>query len=297
MPQPTPLPTPQTFLSSLLTTLPPSNPLNTSPPLPPTSRSPFLTLHALFPTLLLPALDLLDRRLLTRFILNPPKPQPQNAEEPTIAANPNNNNAPQSHSAAGTNKSEIEKKRRIRIIYYALSTTSTTSHSRRAADPTTHYEIRPQAWSCTCPAFAFAAYNNNNPPPSPSLSPIPYDERNMDDGNQYRGNNSGSDASNRNDIQNEENDNDDDEEMLDIPPSASAERENIGVSGNDKPGQGWWGGLMRVSKGGEGGEVPLCKHLLASLLAERWEVARDMVEEREVGREELAGWAGGGGVR
>ena len=50
---------------------------------------------------------------------------------------------------------------------------------------------------------------------------------------------------------------------------------------------------MRVGEGG--GEVPLCKHLLASLLAERWDVIGGLVEEREVGREEMAGWAAGWG--
>lgn len=51
-----------------------------------------------------------------------------------------------------------------------------------------------------------------------------------------------------------------------------------------------WGGLLLV-----GEDVPLCKHLLASLLAERWDMIGEMVEERVVGREEMAGWAAGWG--
>lgn len=39
----------------------------------------------------------------------------------------------------------------------------------------------------------------------------------------------------------------------------------------------------------EGGVPPCCKHLLACVLAERWVVLRDYVNERMVGREELAG--------
>ena len=80
---------------------------------------------------------------------------------------------------------------------------------------------------------------------------------------------------------------DEDAEMLDVP-----EPEAMHTDGDDECGHEheWWGGLMR---GGE--EVPLCKHLLASLLAERWEVAGEMVEERVVGREEMSGWAAGWG--
>lgn len=65
------------------------------------------------------------------------------------------------------------------------------------------------------------------------------------------------------------------------------------TSGNgDGHAHEWWGGLMR---GERGEEVPLCKHLLACVLAERWEVGRGMVGERGVGREEMAGWAAGWG--
>ena len=111
----------------------------------------------------------------------------------------------------------------------------------------------------------------------------------MDNEDQYRGNNESPGTRNGNDIE--------DEEMLDVPPSEAAEHENIGISEDGHGQHSPWGGLLRLSNGGvaKGEDVPLCKHLLASLLAERWEVARDVVEEREVGREEWAGWAGGWG--
>lgn len=42
--------------------------------------------------------------------------------------------------------------------------------------------------------------------------------------------------------------------------------------------------------GGVGGPVPCCKHLLACVLAERWDGALGRyVAERRVGREEMAG--------
>lgn len=44
-----------------------------------------------------------------------------------------------------------------------------------------------------------------------------------------------------------------------------------------------------------GEDVPVCKHLLACVLAERVEGLGAFVEERIVVREELAGWAAGWG--
>ena len=61
-------------------------------------------------------------------------------------------------------------------------------------------------------------------------------------------------------------------------------------AGDDINGRWQWGGVMQVED-----EVPLCKHLLACVLAERWVGAADLIEEREIGREEMAGWAAGCG--
>lgn len=44
-----------------------------------------------------------------------------------------------------------------------------------------------------------------------------------------------------------------------------------------------------------GEDVPVCKHLLACVLAERVEGLEGFAEENIVGREELAGWAAGWG--
>lgn len=70
--------------------------------------------------------------------------------------------------------------------------------------------------------------------------------------------------------------------------------EEEGVMGGDEDGdadesQGF-GGLMRGD-----GEVPVCKHLLACYLVERWGGFDGCVEERVVGREEMGGWAAGWG--
>lgn len=116
------------------------------------------------------------------------------------------------------------------------------------------------AWSCTCAAFAFAAFNGADSGPS-----------------EWEG--SGGAAGYENVNGGEE-----DEEMLDGSAALDAGVvEEIG----DRLG---WGGVMR-----QGGDVPLCKHLLAVVLAEWWGVAGMMVEERVIGRGEMAGWAAGWG--
>ena len=45
----------------------------------------------------------------------------------------------------------------------------------------------------------------------------------------------------------------------------------------------------------EKGAVPLCKHLLACFLSEKYKPLSSCVEERVVGRDEAAGWAAGWG--
>lgn len=41
--------------------------------------------------------------------------------------------------------------------------------------------------------------------------------------------------------------------------------------------------------------MPMCKHLLACVMVERWREFRGGVEERRVSVEELAGWGAGWG--
>lgn len=69
--------------------------------------------------------------------------------------------------------------------------------------------------------------------------------------------------------------------------------EGGGMGGDEDEGGGsqGFGGLMR----GDDGEVPVCKHLLACYLVERWGGFGGCVEERVVGREEMGGWAAGWG--
>ncbi|KAL8702883.1 MAG: hypothetical protein Q9201_003946 [Fulgogasparrea decipioides] len=168
-----PLPTNRAFLTSLFASFPKdplsptlqsshlSNPLHSAPP---NVKSLLLTLHVLFPNELLPALDLLDRALVTRLILQ--HLSPQNAEPPhavglenTGCESPETNDASRAASAKGG----VNERRRT--VYYVQSShqprsrfSSTSSRSYDAlAGNRQSYEVRLRAWNCTCPAFAFAS--------------------------------------------------------------------------------------------------------------------------------------------
>jgi hypothetical protein len=61
-------------------------------------------------------------------------------------------------------------------------------------------------------------------------------------------------------------------------------------------GAGFGGGCLD-GHGERGGQVPVCKHLLACFLGERWRsVLGCYVKEREIGREEMVGVLVGGEV-
>ncbi|KXX80678.1 Zinc finger SWIM domain-containing protein 7 [Madurella mycetomatis] len=158
----------------------PANPFRRVPP---SYRHLIITLHVLFPEMVLPALDLLERGLVGRVTLTT-----------TNAA---------AAAVAGTGKK---------------------------------YLVRLGAWSCTCAAFAFAAVQGDG---GMSLEEV------------------GGEA---------------------------------GGMGNDVGIEWSFGGMSLDGLGQAGEGVPLCKHLLACLLAERWSAAlgRYVVEWR-VGREEMAG--------
>lgn len=92
-------------------------------------RSAILALHFLFPHEILPALDLLDRRLITKVQL----------------------------LDAGQDGAAME-------TFYVQSASALTEHSNRATASSrfrniwnatnVHYEVRLDAWNCTCAAFA-----------------------------------------------------------------------------------------------------------------------------------------------
>ncbi|KAI9803522.1 MAG: hypothetical protein M1825_001865 [Sarcosagium campestre] len=173
MSAPPPLPTPRQLLTHLLKDpLPPPPPPPPPPPLiaePPPDKGPhtrsgpvsqslkplLITLHAIFPTELLPALDLLDRGLVTRHV---------------------------SSSSASESPAPLIPPPRV---YYVQSSKGGNSGGRKSSgggggdrgargsggrsgagsggggsENTKTYEVRTRAWNCSCAAFAFAAVHS-----------------------------------------------------------------------------------------------------------------------------------------
>ena len=200
-----------------------------------------LTLHGLFPTSLIPALDVLDRHLITRLTFQDGVFQHANTEHVDTHKYPLNADTLSTRTVAGD-------KPYSRSVYYVRSSAPPPSSSRgRFSNPyptdLVSYEVRTTAWNCTCAAFIFAAYNSS-----------------ISSKSTFGGNNQSG-----------------------APDGGESER---GCT------RSAWGGLFH---GEDRGGPPLCKHLLACVLTERWTVAADMIEEKVVGREETAGWAAGWG--
>ncbi|KAE9372182.1 hypothetical protein N431DRAFT_483030 [Stipitochalara longipes BDJ] len=73
------------------------------------------------------------------------------------------------------------------------------------------------------------------------------------------------------------------------------EKSGIGKEGEGKDEEWEFGGLSFNGREGEGGNgVPVCKHLVACLLGERWDLLGRYVKEKEVSKEEMGGVGGEG---
>ncbi|KAF2002981.1 hypothetical protein P154DRAFT_107859 [Amniculicola lignicola CBS 123094] len=311
------LPTSRAFVTHLINSLPalgqlsstgpptnttatPNNPLSNAPD---AAKKQLLTLHVLFPNELLPALDLLDRHLVTRFrireqpehlTLNPTAtPHAATVANPAIdlrgahegddvaAEQSGNASAPylrdDTHALAvgrgdvdveirdagqsgiidpspaeGTDAPRIspemedstqqQEQKLVEVagdtVYYVRSAQQKSSRYNTSFDSTTSYEVRLEAWNCSCPAFAFAAF--------PSVS-----------------------------------------EEHALP----ALDNDVGLREVARQEDGWSFGGCTL------GETmpPVCKHLLACVLAERGGIFSGFIEEKEVSIEEAAGWAAGWG--
>ncbi|KAK0273294.1 hypothetical protein LTR35_012366 [Friedmanniomyces endolithicus] len=250
------LPTARHFISSTVSalrkpTVSSSNPLTDEP----TCKELLLTLHVLFPNELLPALDLLDRGLVTSLQLSRPgdpfgcgtssgrneaTTEPAQQQDPVPAFDGIESDIGQTRDAATAPTGRASSR-----TYYVRSARQqqfsrhTTSRFRNAAyEQTTYYEVRLNAWSCSCPAFAFFAF--------PAT---------LSDDHDRNQNHSHSDMS---------------------------------YGGKESP--SWnFGGLS------QGTDMPVCKHLLACAFVEHSSMFADMVEERTVSMGEMAGWAAGWG--
>ncbi|KAG8160173.1 hypothetical protein KVR01_009709 [Diaporthe batatas] len=230
----------------------------------PRHRPLFTTLHVLFPSLLLPALDLLDRGLVTR-LLAPGGTAHETHEEHELgpqARDPAGAGAPPTPAPALSVYTVRSAQKPTRRPYggdaaAAASASAATggSSSSNSSSSQRAYVVHTAAWNCTCAAFAFSAFPSLS---GPSLL-VPAEGR-------------GEDA---------------------VPAMTTAEDD--GDSAEDRDG-GWKGGPWQfggVSFDGctdAGGVPPCCKHLLACVLAERWQTGLDRYVNRwEVTREEMAG--------
>jgi len=258
-------PTPRQLAASLISAIPTppepqsstANPLNGVPNV----KEHLLTLHVLFPNELLPALDLLDRGLVTRLRLLPHGHQAlpeKDARQGTTGATaqaehdpegasgvPHPSNSPRTGSVdeggniADQYHVDVAKTPStyyVRSAQQQQASRSTSRYRNAAYEHTTYYEVRLDAWSCSCPAFAFAAFPATM---ADSQDAAPFD----------------------------------------------AETEVNGTSSSS-----WtFGGLTL------GSDMPICKHLLACVLVEHSQTFSHFVEERKVSPEEMAGWAAGWG--
>lgn len=115
------------------------------------------TLHFIFPHELIPALDLLDRRLVTRLIAEAASvsPAPGTAAEATTTL--------LAEDGSTTTNQAITSGNEVFYVQSAsASSTSASSRTRHNYNSNCSYEVRLSAWNCTCPAFAFSAFSRTS---------------------------------------------------------------------------------------------------------------------------------------
>lgn len=267
------LPTTRNFVTQLLDSLPSvasnnSEIVNPLSAVPESARNQLLSLQVLFPNEFLPALDLLDRGLVTKLSIDDGEgtkagdkagvgeeerrdvdaagpsdvnmeDQPEISQDQMPTASAQDIRAELSTTSTSLQATPSPPKD---ATYYVRSAQQRSSRYSTSYDTTTSYEVRLRAWNCSCPAFAFAAFPSMHPEPA-----IP---------------------------------------MYDAPGDAANEMRAEGAE------KAWiFGG---VSLGDA--VPPVCKHLLACVLVEKCSgLFGGYVEERVVSVEEAAGWAAGWG--
>ena len=270
------LPTSRRFVTQLLDSLPTpainsadagTNPLSAVGD---TAKKQLLSLQVLFPNEFLPALDLLDRRLVTRHGVGDGEQNTTTDTEITTGVQSNEEVQSEDNKIAQPGDEQMDHTADITIssadhpmtdipppepttttpnyqdtIYYVRSAQQRSSRYSASYDTTTSYEVRLRAWNCSCPAFAFAAFPAVHPEPAIHT----YDAQ---DGNGL------------------------------VMGQTWGQEERVGWS---------FGG---VSLGNA--IPPVCKHLLACVLVEKCSgLFGGFVEEKVVSVEEAAGWAAGWG--
>ncbi|KAK4216195.1 hypothetical protein QBC37DRAFT_417550 [Rhypophila decipiens] len=300
---------------------------------PPSHRHLFITLHVLFPGLVLPALDLLDRGLVGRVILGtgssssssiPTKREQQQQQQQKREAIKKEEDE---HQQRGTKKKKEQSVPRFYLVRSAQEKPTSRRRGRGQQWRRQHqryeddqeeddhdmsggnnnlflggskaYIVRLEAWNCTCPAFAFTA----SFPIHPRSTGQDGNEQDDDDDDmrdttgqerETTGDGAGIDQHHHQDSAEDEG------ERMDLdPPPAELDSDIImqdgqppleaGNSQDTRDTLGWTFGGLTLEQGG-GDCPPLCKHLLACLLAEKWNDALGQyVVERQVSKQEMAG--------
>lgn len=104
-----------------------------------------LTLHCLFSNELLPALDTLDRGLIRRLVL-----QGHGRELSSPATN--------TDESPSREKKEEEEGKEEAIFFVISASNTSTAMTGTAEDEKEGYEVRLQAWNCTCTQFLLSAF-------------------------------------------------------------------------------------------------------------------------------------------
>ncbi|KAK6505075.1 hypothetical protein TWF481_006998 [Arthrobotrys musiformis] len=237
--------------------------------LPAASRNIFLTAHCLLPTTFLAALDLLEKSLVERY---------------TTA------NTPSSTPSVYYIRSTPPPPQSLVIPRPNFTSTATQKTGLPKSGKSYRYEVRPAVWNCTCIAFTLAAYQKHTllHTQNKGYGFDPEDEDGFGGGN-------GSDEE-------QEDTTDDKDEDIENNGGNNPEGEEGESYPDDEPTSGktfdkgtWYGGIYTLEPESTGKKkakkpvVPVCKHLLAAVLAERCQgLFGAYVVERVVTMEEMA---------
>lgn len=256
---------------------PPANPLRL---IDARHRPLFTTLHVLFPSLLLPALDLLDRGLVTRLVGPDEAATAVRAEASHLAHQDDGSHETRQEDGGGSQVREStaappppsssvylvrSAQKPTRRPYGGGGDAPATTSAPTATGSSTQktYVVHTTAWNCTCAAFAFSAF----PPLAGAPTLLGPGRHSAPEDHPVSGIGILVDADDGDDVEEE------------------------GEQGEGSRRAPWqFGGLSFDGCTGAGGVPPCCKHLLACVLAERWGCGLGKYVARwEVGREEMAG--------
>ena len=312
MPPPHSLPDPRTLLTALVNALPPPESTDTAttsnPPatLPQSSKNLLLTLHVLFPHELLPALDLLDRHLVTRLRIHHTR---ESRSDVSAAPGPKATNtsttapAPRTTSPSEQRSSNADAAPSVARTASQATNASLNSHvsglirTAGARAPARDAEIAGDAdvegrvsGGGAVPRNAEVAYRSA---PIDAGSYVYYVRSAQQRSSRYG---TSVDATSSYEVRLRA-------WNCSCPAFAFAAfpASVVGMKGEGEAvldeeqerdtGAEWKFGGVGLGRG----TPPVCKHLLACVLGEWCELFKGFIEERDVSVEEAAGWAAGWG--